>query len=522
MTSRGPGRAYLTFSERQRYVARLRDALARSADLATPYLLAAKVAAPALDPPPDKRVPFGWSAFAVAATGAGRDTTLYWSADGRDAAPAGPARLRLAVAVDVREEQRVEALAAGSGRVLGAFDIRYAYALQPFGLALDADAAAMALREGVALRMVAGEGPLWLFAPETNPARRSGREALLPHLLPPVASDPLAGFFARLASRASVQPFGWLEGCVLDGLYDLAQAAPEAQRAAFQRALDEHLALFLVPDDRGRDRLVYENPRSVPADGQVYGIEAGLPFAVLARLRPEGAALDLALDFWQARRAARSDGAVQDGEYLSAEGSYTVAYPLAALARTRGRDDLALVALEQLRLRRDRLAERDAISLRAAGDGSRTFRNWARAYAWYLLGLTRALIELGDRDDTLDLRQECRRMAELALRLQRPDGLWGCFLDDPATGPDTSGSAGIAAALALAANHGLLPETAFHAAIRALQALEAALTPDGFLGGVSQANRGGEALQRSDYRVLSQMGMGLLGQLAAAVLHANP
>jgi rhamnogalacturonyl hydrolase YesR len=36
------------------------------------------------------------------------------------------------------------------------------------------------------------------------------------------------------------------------------------------------------------------------------------------------------------------------------------------------------------------------------------------------------------------------------MKLQRADGLWGVFADTPEVGPDTGGSAGIAAALGLA------------------------------------------------------------------------
>lgn len=43
------------------------------------------------------------------------------------------------------------------------------------------------------------------------------------------------------------------------------------------------------------------------------------------------------------------------------------------------------------------------------------------------------------------------------------------------------------------------------------------LTPHGFLGGVAQANKGGEELQRGSYRVIYQMGMGLLAQLIASL-----
>jgi hypothetical protein len=53
------------------------------------------------------------------------------------------------------------------------------------------------------------------------------------------------------------------------------------------------------------------------------------------------------------------------------------------------------------------------------------------------------------------------------------------------------------------------------AAVRALDGVTRNLTADGLLHGAAQSNRGGEALQRSDYRVISQMGMGLLAQLEA-------
>jgi rhamnogalacturonyl hydrolase YesR len=98
---------------------------------------------------------------------------------------------------------------------------------------------------------------------------------------------------------------------------------------------------------------------------------------------------------------------------------------------------------------------------------------------------------------------------------QRDDGLWAAYVDDPGLAADTSGSAGIAAALALGARIGILPQAAAVAALRSLDGLQRHLTPDGFLGGATQANRGGEALQRSDYRVLSQMAMGLQAQLIA-------
>ena len=60
------------------------------------------------------------------------------------------------------------------------------------------------------------------------------------------------------------------------------------------------------------------------------------------------------------------------------------------------------------------------------------------------------------------------------------------------------------------------PEEYLKAAQKTFQGLKNHLTPDGFLTGVAQSNRGGQSLQQSDYRVISQMGMGLMAQLAAA------
>ena len=101
--------------------------------------------------------------------------------------------------------------------------------------------------------------------------------------------------------------------------------------------------------------------------------------------------------------------------------------------------------------------------------------------------------------------------------LQRADGLWSVFVDQPGLTPDTAGSAGIAAALAIGANEGWLAPSAKIAAAKTLAGLKPHLTPDGFLGGVSQANKVGEGLQRGTYRVIYQMSMGLMAQLIAAL-----
>lgn len=460
--------------------------------------------APPVPLPARKRVPFQWPAFGVDA----EPVVLRPRAEDAQAAAGAPAWLRVTVAIDDAQQRFVDVALAGTGAPLGRLDLRFAHAIETFQLAIPADAVAAVRRHGVTLRR-AGEGPpLWFFG---SAAR--GAEALpgislpyQPHLMSaPAEVDRVAEFHRRLASVASVQTFGWMEGCVLEALRALADRTPAGP---YQAALDAHWRLFLPT----RDRLVYEDPHSEPADGRVYGIEGGLPFAELARRDPTNPALDLFVNF--ARSRVRADGSIRDFS-LTAEGSYTIAYPLATLAAIRRRPELAELARNQLRLRSEKLWHDGAIWLRAYDDGRRTYRGWSRGVAWHLLGVVRSIGPLREFGDTAALGEELRRAAAWLLPLQRPDGLWSCYVEDRATAPDSSGSAGIAAALARGAQLGVLPPAAGAAARRTLTACLERLTPDGLLDGVAQSNRGGEELQRSDYRVLSQMGMGLLGQLIA-------
>jgi unsaturated rhamnogalacturonyl hydrolase len=463
------------------------------------FLAYSVLSTPAPVPPPEgKRFPFGWDAFAVPPSG-----TV--ALPGPIARVEDAARLRLTVALDDREEKRIEVVAAASGQRLGEFDLRFADCLQMFEVPLPDNVRETVGEAGILLRMTQGATPLYIFT-STRGIPTSARV----HVLTGEDARPVRDrFLEKLCSSDSLEPFGWHEGCVLDGLYDVSRRFPRVQAG---RRLTAHLARFFDADRR----LKYENPRSEPADGKIYGIEGTLPFAVIAKVTPDHPALDFALAFWRERR--EKYGAIIDGTTATAEGCYTVAYPLAVLSRIRRSDELARMALHELRVRRDRLPHRDALYLRHdAANDARTFRNWCRGVAWYLLGITRTLIELGDRTDTADLREELRRATKWTIAHQMPDGLWRCFLDERDTIADTFGSAGIGAAFALGARHGLLDATCRDAARRTLNGLYPYLTPDGFLTGCSQSNKGGEALQRSSYRVIKKTAMGLMAQLAAAL-----
>lgn len=466
-------------------------------------------AAPKRELPPGKRLPRGWTAVPLG--GRAEPLRLEWPR-GDDAPPAAgkEGRLRIAAALDFRGEAQVEVVLAGSGESLGVIDIRYAYAFQPFELLLDGEKAEAARREGVELFAREEGPPLWMFDALADDEER---RAFAPHLLTGCGMAGANGFLARFASLASLQPFGWMEGCVLDGLHALR---PLLGAAVVDRVIERHLVQFIDEDGKLR----YEDLYGRSADDAFTTIEATLPLGVIVKQRPDHPVVRRAVAFWDAHG---SGGAIADGDMVSAEGLYTVAYPLAAVASRQGRPELAAAAVRQALVRRDRLARGSHVYLRYYENGNRhEFRSWSRAFAWYMLGLARTWIELRDAGwlslpGAADMERELRRAAEAALAWRGPERLWYCFLDEPHTGVETSGSAGIAAAMALGASAGVLSPEYGAAARECWDALLQRLTPDGLLGGVAQHNAGGMALQRSGYRVLSQMGMGLMAQLYAAL-----
>ncbi|NJL31347.1 MAG: glucuronyl hydrolase, partial [Phycisphaerales bacterium] len=188
------------------------------------------------------------------------------------------------------------------------------------------------------------------------------------------------------------------------------------------------------------------------------------------------------------------------------------------LARTR--HDIAGLhgAWRELRTRRDHLVNPHGIHLRWHMQGHHSFTNWCRGIAWYLLGFSRSFDAVGVELAPADLRDEFVRAAEWIRGYQNEAGLWHAFVDDPRCGPDTAGSAGIAAAMLQGVKLGLLPMAYRDCAQRAVNSLLEHLTPDGLLSGITQSNRGGEALQRSNYRVISPMGMGMLAQAVAHLM----
>ena len=451
------------------------------------------------------RAPFGWRVIGLCARES--EVVLRWP-DALDVK--GELCLRIAV-LDTREPlYRVEICGAKSGRRFGEFEIRWAAHFQVF----EANVSADLMNEGAVLRLSEGEKPLWIIADGGDVAALP--DALSPHLLVAGSTDLIdkrAQFFERLQSLASVQCFGWMEGCVLDGLDDLGADA----------ALRAHLSCYFSADGGPFYEAFANWPDGkrafgAPADEKIYGIEATLPFAALCRVFPDHPALQRALDFWEDH--ADEAGVVQDGAQTSSEGTYTVGTPMAVIACARGDRELARRALLQVEARHERLFDGEIFARTRQRNDAGGFdygnRNWARGIAWQLLGAARTLRELEGLADTSHAQAQFHALAHYVRRFQLPGGLWSVFVDEPQLAPDTSGSAAIAAAFAIGARNDWLDSEFLEAARRTDAALDNYLTPDGFLRGASAPNKGGEALQRAPYRPIYQMGMGLMAQLIAA------
>ncbi|MCX6855703.1 MAG: glycoside hydrolase family 88 protein [Verrucomicrobia bacterium] len=455
------------------------------------------VSSPDVPLPEGKREPFRWKTAAIGAT----PMVLSWPDLPADAQPTA---MRITVGLDVRDEKLIEAYLPKSGRVLGTFDVRFGCIFQVFSIPLAAAAAADIRREGVALRLTKGAELRVFTAGEFLPP------VLQPHLLVPGIADSMTEYYARMDTLACVQAFSWQEGCVLDGLLDLAA---QPAHVTLKDAARRHFERFIIDG-----KLIYENATSVPSDGRLYGIEGALPYAALAKLEPSHPLLDYAVTSLLKRKDV--EGSIQDGQHTSSEGAYTVGYPLAVIASQRKDAALEQVALTQLSVRQTRLFDGKMFwrtSEPKDGVIKKGNRAWARGFAWQFLGYARTLRELRHRSDLAPHIAAFQAMAAWVLPYQRPDGLWSVFLDKPELTPDTSGSAGIAAALAIGAQHGWLDANMKTAAAKTLAGLKLHLTPDGLLGGVSQANKSGEDLQRGTYRVIYQMGMSLMAQLIAAL-----
>ena len=417
--------------------------------------------------------------------------------------------LRVVAAVDHRSNQLLTI--SCQGQTIGSAKIYCATAGAVYTCDLAAENISAMKQYGIELHIANDEDPLFIVATSKE------LPEIGPHLF---CSDdtarPLTHFFDKVCSLASLQPCDWMETCVLDGIRDLRDIGLTAQANA---ALTAHLETFYQVDNN----FIYEDLRGHPNDNQACGEENGGHAAIAATEIKEHHGIDLACRFFR-EHWNESMQAIGDRQ-IAAETAYSIAYPMMALAdnahyQTQGFTEKAL---QQLRCCRDKLVADGHLWLRYnLNSGKRMFPSWSRGVAWYLLGMVRTLILLPADERPEDLIAEIERCATWTLEFQLANGLWPCFLREADITPDTSGSAGIAAAIALAIKHTMISGSAYSiAAARAHQGLITKLTPDGWLTGVAPSNKAEYVhldIQRMDYRIIGPWGMGLMAQLHAAVI----
>ncbi len=454
------------------------------------------------EPPPGRVVPLGWSSAALdSANGLILQFPPFAAGGRRD--------LRITLAQEMTETREVRLEAAKSGVWLASLDVRYGCVFQMFAACLEDESLRVAQAEGFRLRVAEG-APVWIFWDQSG--QEDFPEEFNPHLAEVVAA-PAKSVLPRLETLACLQPFNWLHGCVVDALADADPHRP---------ALARHLACWFKDDGS----LEYVGPHSEPRRNELFGLEPVLMFAALVRHNPNHAAFAV-LRSWLDKhteadgliidRGLDAEGLVSPVTWISIEAVYTVSYPLALMASAFKEPTWSDLAVHQIQHRMRHLVKNGVICQRAPLGGKGEQPHWGRATAWFLLGLAKTLRALGGHPFVKDGAEILREHATRVLDLQRADGLWSVYLDDPAAGSDTSASAGIATALAISAKAGWIEKDALSAAHRAEVGLSRHLTSDGFLGGVAQLNRGGDALQRGGYRVLGQFALGLYGQLQIAL-----
>lgn len=467
--------------------------------------------------PEQKRIPLGWKSMPVVSAQSGEAPTILHFSNMDSRVPDSPVYLRITAALDFREEKAIRAYLPDSDTELGQFVMKFAHPFQPFEIQIETKYLKEIRKQGVALTMTRGNGEAWFFREDADVENNQG---LQPHLLIGKSNNKLQAFENNLYSMDSLSPFGWMGGCVLDALYELYLQGDTKASQTLQLQLSHFL-----DEQKG---IIFENPHTVPLDGTFNSIEDFLPLAALAGLYPDHVAIGKALEFITACK--HQNGIILNGD-ITTEGCYTLAYPLAALAVKRKDASLAQVALDQLCSRMQHLTTESeagsAIYQRADLEGKQSYRNWGRGVAWYLLGSIKTYRLLdsngyGKSEDLAKVKASLAFHFPWIIKLQNKQGMWAAYLDRPETGIDTSTTGGIAAAIAWACQVRILDKQKYlPVAEKAYEGLQTHLSEDGFIRNVSQINRGGEELQESGYRVISQFGIGLMAQLKAAIHQAK-
>lgn len=433
-------------------------------------------------------------------------------------------KLCLGNALENRDTFALFARSAKDGRIFARLNIVNLFGFEPVRFDIPLENVEEIERYGIVVtyarmerkdaeRILKGD-PVCLF----SEAAAEKLAAHAPHLLLYEEDfDPKAAFRKNFLSLNCILPFGWMSGCQTEGLRELAESGDAEAGSALRAHLD-----FFLDDEKG---VVFNDARSnLRENGNFHSREDFLPFAAIASVYPEHKAVPMFLE-WVAPHMERSAKIPPNRRFLSTEMCYTYTYPLMKIATARGDAKLAQTALDEILAVVDRLVCPDGgICQSVQANRNPKLKNWGRGAAWYMLGIAQTLRALGGsplKNAGLNGVERVKKAfaggAEYLSRFQNPDGSWHCFADDPATLPESSGTAGIAAAFALGAESGLLDSSYMARAEKALEWFMSPqnIEPDGFSKNVTQSNRIGDAFQRSGYRVIMPISSGLAAHVIA-------
>ncbi|MDA3955129.1 glycoside hydrolase family 88 protein [Oceanispirochaeta sp.] len=316
-----------------------------------------------------------------------------------------------------------------------------------------------------------------------------------------------------------LQPFNWIYGCVVDGLSD--QMLVQPSESLFS-GIRKQISWFF--SEKGS--LEYTGPHSEKRENELFGIEQLLCFIPLLRFIPDHPGIRIFDEFCKKHlgpdglimdRGVDAEGLILEDYFVSVEGFYTLAYPLALRAGQLNDLSLMKTAVDQIRLRLPYVLKEGIVYQKSSISGHFYQPYWARAYCWFLLGLVKT-IALARKDMGCQyLIEAFQSVAASVLDTFKEDGLFPVYFYEPETLADTSGCAGIGAAFALGYREGLLGKEYLDCARLVERALSKQINQDGFLCGASQLNRGTPDFQKEEFRVCAQFGGGLYLQLTAAL-----
>lgn len=157
-----------------------------------------------LEWPQDKRVAFGWHAVGIAP-----GDTLWL--EPKQKLVGQHHWLRLTVAQEIWDENRVHAFIPKKNIPLGTFDIKYSSVLVPYEIEIPGEYISMVNKHGINL-VLESKTPIWFYS---DTAHAKGTLGLVPHIL---SANETTGnvndFLACFQSLNSIQAFGWREGTV--------------------------------------------------------------------------------------------------------------------------------------------------------------------------------------------------------------------------------------------------------------------------------------------------------------------